>query len=358
MHGAARESVSEIITVTTIHEHVPIFLPSPPNPLHRVAVGQPEQFAKRTFAEETERVTQGAVFWQDAPEIGLTKVQGDGLLLVQRPGDLAGLPLPWPRACAHDELFVELKMPGDHLDVRALQRALLRRQARQVQRVEDTEPPWLGEEPLWLVAPHVPEILGRLRDVQALGPGCYQVGPSAFPLLWIAANELPLRDELIPFLVARSGRALEEFAFWVITRRPVDWLMDMVQYISMPTSLREEILRRFPPTDDPEILERRAHIVRVWLPTVPEVRREVLDEGRQEGLVEGRQEGRQEGLVEGRQEGRLIESRRGLRRVLTLRGLTLDAENEARIDACADLATLERWHDQAVTASTTAEALR
>jgi hypothetical protein len=40
--------------------------------------------------------------------------------------------------------------------------------------------------------------------------------------LWIAANELPLVDELIPFLLARSGQALDEFSRWVAPRRPLD----------------------------------------------------------------------------------------------------------------------------------------
>jgi hypothetical protein len=145
-------------------------------------VGQSEQFAKRTFAEETEGVTHGAVVWQDPPEMGLVKVQGDGLLLVKRPEGLRPLASPWPFACGHEEVLVELKMPGDHLDVRAVQRALLRRQARQVQRVEDGEPPWLGEQPLWMIAPHVPEVLGRIRKVKRRAPGCYHIGPSAFPL--------------------------------------------------------------------------------------------------------------------------------------------------------------------------------
>jgi hypothetical protein len=39
------------------------------------AMGHPEQFAQRTFAEETERVTEGAAGWQDPPEIRLEKVQ-------------------------------------------------------------------------------------------------------------------------------------------------------------------------------------------------------------------------------------------------------------------------------------------
>jgi hypothetical protein len=43
--------------------------------------------------------------------------------------------------------------------------------------------------------------------------------------------------------------------------------------------------------------------------------------------------------------------------VLARRELSLSTEDEARIEACADLATLERWHDQAVVASSGAEAL-
>jgi hypothetical protein len=38
-------------------------------------VGRPEQFAKQTFAEETELVTRGAMLWQAPPEIGLIELQ-------------------------------------------------------------------------------------------------------------------------------------------------------------------------------------------------------------------------------------------------------------------------------------------
>jgi hypothetical protein len=41
-------------------------------------MGQLEQFAQRTFAEETERTTGGAAGWQDPPEIRLEKVTADG----------------------------------------------------------------------------------------------------------------------------------------------------------------------------------------------------------------------------------------------------------------------------------------
>lgn len=73
---------------------------------------------------------------------------------------------------------------------------------------------------------------------------------------------------------------------------------------------------------------------------------------------EGRAEGRSEGRSEGRDEGRLTEARSAVRRVLRRRGLPLRAEDEARIEACADVATLEGWLDEAVVASSAAEALK
>ena len=72
---------------------------------------------------------------------------------------------PWPDASGHTEILVEIKMPGDHLNNRTLERALLRRQARQVQRVEAIEPFFDGQEPLWLVAPILPNMLLQRRDV-------------------------------------------------------------------------------------------------------------------------------------------------------------------------------------------------
>jgi hypothetical protein len=43
--------------------------------------------------------------------------------------------------------------------------------------------------------------------------------------------------------------------------------------------------------------------------------------------------------------------------VLSRRGLGVTVEQQARVDGCEDLATLERWHDQAITAASADEAL-
>ena len=60
----------------------------------------------------------------------------------------------------------------------------------------------------------------------------------------------------------------------------------------------------------------------------------------------------------GYERGRIEEERSTLRRVLALRKLELKADGAARIDACTDLATLQRWLDQAVLAATADEALQ
>jgi hypothetical protein len=304
-------------------------------------MGGPDQFAKRSFAEETERVSGGAAVWQDPPEIGLNHVQSDGMLVVRQPERLSQMVAPWCLAAAHDEVQIELKMVGDKLDVPAVERALLRRQARQVQRVEAAareKAPWPKQEPLWLVAPHVPAWLRDDYELTSVARGCYRVGPARFEFLWLAANELPLKDELVTFLIARSGRALDEFVCWVAPQRSKEWVLDMLRYLPMTTDVREDLLKRFGPDENPVYEARTREVLRVMLETRPEVRQQIVEEG-----------------VE---QGRLTEARAAVRRVLTRRGLALGPEDEARIEACEDTVTLERWHDQAVTAATVAEALR
>lgn len=78
-----------------------------------------------------------------------------------------------------------------------------------------------------------------------------------------------------------------------------------------------------------------------------------------EDLVKfGEDRGYERGRLEGEERGRLEEERATLRRVLALRKLGLKADGEARINACMDLATLQRWLDQAVLAATADEALQ
>lgn len=76
-------------------------------------------------------------------------------------------------------------------------------------------------------------------------------------------------------------------------------------------------------------------------------RQEGKAEGRLEGRLEGRQEGRSEGIAEGKRETLL--------RLLVRRGIALAEEDQARVAACTDTATLDRWFDRALEATTAAE---
>jgi hypothetical protein len=301
-------------------------------------MGQLELFAQRTFAEETERMTGGAAGWQDPPEVRLGKVTSDGLLVIRRPDLLAPLHAPWPEAQLHDEVMVELKLDGNHLDRKAVERALLRRQARQVQRLEEQDASWPGEEPLWLVAPHVPKWLQALRKPVRFAPGCYRIEPHGQSFLWIAANELPLLDELVPFLLARSGQALDDFCRWVAPRRPLEWVLAMLDYLPMSMPTHEELLWRLGPVEDPQIEARRQRLLDFLLETSPQKKQQLIDTGLSVG--------------------RLTATRASLRRVLARRQLTPSQDDGARIDACTDLATLERWHDRAITAASVSDVLR
>jgi hypothetical protein len=308
-------------------------------------MGHLELFAQRTFAEETERITDGAAGWRDPPEIRLEKVTSDGLLVISRPRLLARLTAPWSVAQLYDEVMIELKLAGNHLDRAAIERALLRRQARQVQRLEEGDAAWPGEEPLWLVAPYLPDWVRAARQPERFAPGCYRIEPRWHGFVWIAANELPLLDELVPFLMARSGQALDEFSRWVAPRRPLEWVLTMLESLPMTMPTREDLLKRFGKVEEPEILARRQRILEVLLEASPQTQQKL------------REEGLEAGIKKGLEAGRLTEARGALRRVLVRRQLAPSPADEARIEACGDLALLERWLDRAITATSVADAL-
>ncbi|HEU4411389.1 MAG TPA: hypothetical protein VFS43_39425 [Polyangiaceae bacterium] len=144
-----------------------------------------------------------------------------------------------------------------------------------------------GQEPLWVVAPHLPRWLREQRQVRPLAPGCYQIDPSPFALVWVAANELPLADELVPFLVARSGSALDAFVRWSAARRSTAWVLEMVRYLPMSTSLSDELMQAVVPTDDPEVRARQWRIVQHFLKAYPQAGQELVEKGREEGFERG-----------------------------------------------------------------------
>ncbi|KFA91696.1 hypothetical protein Q664_20375 [Archangium violaceum Cb vi76] len=76
---------------------------------------------------------------------------------------------------------------------------------------------------------------------------------------------------------------------------------------------------------------------------------DMIERGVQKGLVRGRQEGREQGLQHGLSVGIL--------RILTARGVPVDDAVRQRILTCTDMATLDRWFDRALNATTLSDVL-
>jgi predicted transposase YdaD len=80
---------------------------------------------------------------------------------------------------------------------------------------------------------------------------------------------------------------------------------------------------------------------------------EMIERGVQKGLVKGREEGREEGLQEGLIRGRT----EAILRILTARSMLVGDEARQRILSCRDMATLDRWFDRALNATTLSDVL-
>ena len=71
---------------------------------------------------------------------------------------------------------------------------------------------------------------------------------------------------------------------------------------------------------------------------------ELIERGLQQGLARGREEGMAQGLTRARAEDIL--------RILTVRGVPVDEAARQRILTCGDMATLDRWFDKSLNATT------
>jgi hypothetical protein len=313
-------------------------------------VGAPDLLAKHIFAEELPSLFHGAFSFPPGFELGLAELRLDGVLTLHRQLDLSAAPAPW-KLVHPGYIVVEVKMPGDHLDLQALERALLRRQALRVVLLEYktsvTEP-----VTLWMVAPHVPAWLPKAYRLTPCGPGCYRLELGPTEVFWIAANELPLDETLLPLLVARSGKKLVELVRWAMGKRPVAWVTRLLGWSSMSPELVRELeeemraygLKRGETEEERERNRRTAKLV---LLMAPEVQEELLLDGKKLGLDEGEKLGIDK--------GKIAEARKAVERVLRRRNLAVTAEQAAQIATCSDLDTLERWLDLAITATSAAE---
>ncbi len=253
-------------------------------------MGRADQLAKRIFTEETPTVTGHRVQFLVPPEVPVGALQPDGVLgLTAPPTELGALGLPWNRV--RREVTADVKMPGDHTDRAAFERCRLRREARWVAHLEQDpapEDPDPQEFSAWIIAPNFPAWLRRdeargVIEIEVLGPGVWSIGPRDYETLWIAANELPLRAELIPFLVARSGRALVEFAVWALKVKGPAWIAGVVRELPMAQQVFNEI---DPSDDDPDALYKvQVAVTKKLLEMYPEAANEVRKETAEHSLV-------------------------------------------------------------------------
>jgi flagellar biosynthesis/type III secretory pathway protein FliH len=81
-------------------------------------------------------------------------------------------------------------------------------------------------------------------------------------------------------------------------------------------------------------------------------------EGLEQGLEQGMEKGMEKGLEKGMEKGRVEEARKAVERVLEKRQVGMTTEHRERLLSCTHLGTLERWLDQAITATSADEALR
>jgi hypothetical protein len=79
--------------------------------------------------------------------------------------------------------------------------------------------------------------------------------------------------------------------------------------------------------------------------------------GMREGMRQGELKGMREGKLEGMRQGELKGKKETLLRLLARAGIALAESESARIQACSDIATLDRWIENVLGAKTATEVL-
>jgi hypothetical protein len=185
-----------------------------------------------------------------------------------------------------------------------------------------TEP--IAEPLLWIIAAGCPAgVLAALRFTRGRGwpRGCYFFGGDVLRVGVIVASELPRRRSTLLVRLMAGGPLLG----------PAIAELGALPPEAHERAVAQDILLHFQnvigqkPSRTPEEQEFIVTMYTSW--------------------------------EDARVEGRLVGARSALRRVLAARKLTPGRADEARIDACTDVATLERWIDAAATATSVAEAL-
>ncbi|WP_437949677.1 hypothetical protein WME98_01720 [Sorangium sp. So ce296] len=134
---------------------------------------------------------------------------------------------------------------------------------------------------------------------------------------------------------------------------PLDQEHAMVYFQLIWNALREPMRQAL----EALVMERQIEGEATFPPFVQKLIDRGKLEGMREGKLEGIREGMREGKLEGIREGELKGKRDTLLRLLARAGIVLSENESARIQACTDIAILDRWIDNVLGAKTAAEVL-
>lgn len=216
-------------------------------------MGALDQFIKEVFEEETPLATQEGVRFEVPPETRTTEIHADGMLYLVNAEKVKALPLPW-RLIKVEQLVLEFKMQGDKLDRYQYERALLRRQAAQVEYLkkypDDDNPISL---PLWIITGHKKSWLEEKKFIlEELSSAIYRMEPASYEVYLVVSNELEMREDLIPFLVTRTGQKLIDFCKWLYVTCP-ERGEELMELAPMSDAQHEELMEQL---KEPELAER------------------------------------------------------------------------------------------------------
>jgi hypothetical protein len=237
-----------------------------------------DQYLKELFEKETPSATQNAFSFAVPPQTRTAAIEADGVLLLQNPAVLQKLPYPWRLATTNEVIF-EFKMQGDHLDREELELALLRRQAWQRKRAKQDKDD-KTQVPVWIASGYLPDWVKDERLIATPAPGCYRLEPAFYEVYWIASNELPLRVDLLPFLVTRTGRFLVDLLLWLLETRP-KLSKELVETLPMSGQQFEEVVTKVREPDERERM-RRSRAFSMALAEASGAKDEILAQGKRE----------------------------------------------------------------------------
>lgn len=198
----------------------------------------------------------------------------------------------------------------------------------------------------------------RAFKLVPVSQGCYQLHPFHFSLLWICANELPLRDDLLPFLIARSGAKLDEFGLWFMHRCEASTLVSILRYTTMSSEVKHHWWQNMPIDDEkryPALRKRTEALIRDLYEIRPDLLKMFAEslEKKIEKKIEKKL--RKALQTQTEQAARVREAQSLLLAVLKKRGFSLSPAYKQKVLACQDINMLERWHLQAISAKKAVE---